>query len=85
MMNNGERFYPEQRMSRLEALKSYTVNAAFAAFEEDIKGTLTPGKLADITVLSQNILTVPEEEIPDTRVEMTIHGNAGTGRADALG
>ena len=74
MMNNGERFYPEQRMSRLEALKSYTINAAYAAFEEDIKGTLTPGKLADITVLSQNILTVPEEQIPATRVEMTIVG-----------
>jgi predicted amidohydrolase YtcJ len=74
MMNNGERFYPDQRMSRMEALKSYTINAAYAAFEEDLKGSLTPGKLADITVLSQDILTVPEERIPETRVEMTIVG-----------
>ena len=59
MMVNGERFYPDQRMSRVEALKSYTINSAYAAFEEDLKGTLTPGKLADITVLSRNILTVP--------------------------
>jgi predicted amidohydrolase YtcJ len=85
MMNNGERFYPDQRMSRLEALKSYTINAAYAAFEEDIKGTLTPGKFADITVLSQNILTVPEEEIPSTRVEMTIVGGEVVYSADSGG
>jgi predicted amidohydrolase YtcJ len=85
MMNNGERFYPEQRMSRLEALKSYTINAAYAAFEEDIKGTLTPGKFADVTVLSQNILTVPEEEIPSTRVEMTLVGGEVVYSADGGG
>jgi hypothetical protein len=50
------------------------LNNAIAAFEEDIKGTLTPGKLADIVVLSQNLLTVAEEAIPDTRVDMTIVG-----------
>ena len=83
MMNNGERFYPDQRMSRMEALQSYTINAAYAAFEEDIKGSLTPGKLADITVLSQDILTVPEEQIPDTRVEMTIVGGEVVYRAGA--
>lgn len=81
MMSNGERFYPDQRMSRMEALKSYTINNAYAAFEEDLKGTLTPGKLADITVLSQNILDVPEEEIPATRVEMTIVGGEVVYRA----
>ena len=74
MMANGERFYPEQRMSRMDALRSYTINAAYGAFEEDLKGTLTPGKLADITVLSQDIMTVPEERLPETRVEMTIVG-----------
>ncbi|HSG09248.1 MAG TPA: amidohydrolase [Longimicrobiales bacterium] len=81
MMNNGARFYPDQRMSRMEALKSYTINAAYAAFEEDLKGSLTPGKLADITVLSQDILTVPEEQIPSTRVEMTIVGGEVVYRA----
>jgi predicted amidohydrolase YtcJ len=85
MMNNGERFYPDQRMSRLEALKSYTINSAYAAFEEDIKGTLTPGKLADVTVLSQNILAVAEEEIPATRVDMTIVGGEIVYRAGSGG
>ena len=67
-------FYPEQRLSRLEALQTYTINAAYAAFEEDIKGSLTIGKLADITVLSQDIMTIPEDEIPTTDVVHTIVG-----------
>ena len=74
MMSNGERFHPEQAMTREEALESYTINNAYAAFEEGIKGTLTPGKLADIVVLSQDILTIPEERIPDTVVDLTIVG-----------
>ena len=71
-MNNGTAFYPEQRMTRREALRSYTINGAYAAFEEDIKGSLTPGKLADITVLSRDITTIPEAEILDTEVVYTI-------------
>jgi len=74
MTVENERFHPEHVMTREEALTSYTSNNAIAAFEEDIKGTLTPGKLADIVVLSQDILTVAEEEIPGTQVEMTIVG-----------
>jgi len=74
MTNQGTRFYPEQSMTREEALRSYTINGAYAAFEEGIKGSLTPGKLADITVLSKDILTVPEEEIPSTEVVFTIVG-----------
>ncbi|MEX0975741.1 MAG: amidohydrolase [Woeseia sp.] len=70
----GERFFPEHVMTREEALTSYTLNNAIAAFEEDIKGTLTPGKLADIVVLSQDLLTVAEDAIPDTEVDMTIVG-----------
>jgi predicted amidohydrolase YtcJ len=53
---------------------SYTWNAAYSAFEENLKGSLAPGKLADITVLSRDILTVPEDEIPDTVVLYTIVG-----------
>lgn len=74
MMPTGERFYPEHVMTREEALKTYTINNAFAAFEEDLKGSLTPGKYADFVVLSQNLLTVAEEQIPSTRVEMTFVG-----------
>jgi predicted amidohydrolase YtcJ len=73
-MSNGQILNGEQRMSRLEALRSYTINNAFAAFEEDIKGSLTVGKLADITVLSQDILTVEERDIPDTEIVYTIIG-----------
>ena len=73
-MKNGNVFYGEQRMTREEALRSYTINGAYAAFEEDIKGSLKPGKLADITVLSNDIMTVPEDEILNTQVLYTIVG-----------
>jgi len=71
---SGEAFYPDQAMSRMEALRSYTLSCAYAAFEEDTKGSLTPGKLADVVVLSQDLLTVPEEKILDTKVLYTIVG-----------
>jgi predicted amidohydrolase YtcJ len=71
-LSDGRVFYPDQRMSRIEALRSYTINGAFAAFEEKSKGSLTPGKYADIVVLSKDILTVPESEIPTTKVSYTI-------------
>jgi predicted amidohydrolase YtcJ len=71
---DGSQFYPEQAMTREEALRSYTIDAAYAAFEEDIKGSLVPGKLADITVLSKDILEVPADEILDAKVLYTIVG-----------
>ena len=73
-LDDGSVFFADQRMSRMEALRSYTILAAYAAFEDDLKGTLTPGKLADIVVLSQDILSIAEEEIPHTNVEITIVG-----------
>jgi predicted amidohydrolase YtcJ len=73
-LKDGSVFFADQRMSREEALKSYTINAAYAGFEENAKGSLSVGKLADITVLSKNILTVPEDEIPATEVLYTIVG-----------
>jgi predicted amidohydrolase YtcJ len=74
MLPAGTAFFPEQRMSREEALRSYTTSAAYAAFEENVKGSLIPGKLADITVLSRDIMTIAEEEIPGTVVLFTIVG-----------
>jgi hypothetical protein len=71
-MKDGNLFFPEQRMSREQALRSYTMSNAYAAFEEDLKGSLAPGKLADVTVLSKDIMTVPEEQIPRTEVLYTI-------------
>ncbi len=73
-MKNGEAFYPAQKLSRMEALRSYTVENAYAAFEEKLKGRLKPGMLGDITVLSKDILTVPEDDILKTDVEYTIVG-----------
>jgi predicted amidohydrolase YtcJ len=73
-LKDGSVFFSDERMSRMEALRSYTINGAYSAFEEELKGTLTPGKLADIVVLSQDILTVPEDEIPATQVLYTIVG-----------
>jgi predicted amidohydrolase YtcJ len=73
-LKDGSRFYPDQRMSREEALRSYTIQNAYAAFEENLKGSLKPGKLADVTVLSRDILAVPEDEILGTDVVYTIVG-----------
>jgi predicted amidohydrolase YtcJ len=71
---DGSVFYPDQRMSRLEALRSYTINAAYAGFDEQIKGSLAAGKLADITVFSKDLMTLPEDQIPSTRILYTIVG-----------
>ncbi len=73
-LKDGSVFFGDQKMSRMEALKSYTINGAYAGFEEGLKGSLVPGKLADVTVLSKDILTVPDEEIRSARVLYTIVG-----------
>jgi len=71
---DGKVFYGDQKMSRMEALRSYTLSNAFAAFEEDIKGSLSAGKLADITVLTKDITAVPDDEILTAKVAFTIIG-----------
>jgi predicted amidohydrolase YtcJ len=70
----GDVFYGDQKMSRIEALKSYTINNAFAAFEENEKGTLSIGKLTDVTVLTRDITTVPDDQIKTAKVAYTIVG-----------
>lgn len=70
----GMVFYGDQKMTRMEALKSYTINNAIASFQEATLGSLTPGKLADITVLSKDITTVPDEDIKNAKVLYTIVG-----------
>ena len=67
-------YEPSQKMTREEALKSYTIFPAYAAFEEDLKGSITVGKLADFTVFSQDLMTVPEDQILDTEVVYTVVG-----------
>ena len=80
--SDGAFFYPGQVMTRGEALRARTLDAAYAAFEEGIKGSLEAGKLADVTVLSKDILTVPDDEILDTKVLYTIIGGEVRYRAD---
>ncbi len=67
-------WYPSQRMTREEALESWTAAGAYAAFEEKSKGTLAPGKLADFVMLSADIMQVPEPEISRARITMTVVG-----------
>jgi len=64
----------EQRIPVLEALKAYTINAAYCSFEEDIKGSIETGKLADFTVLSDDPLTIVPENIKDIQVRATAVG-----------
>ncbi len=71
-LKDGSEFFPEQKMSRLEALKSYTTANAYAAFEEKSKGKLAVGMLADIVVLSNDILKCSDDEIKKTKVLYTI-------------
>ena len=69
---SGEGWHPEQAVTREQALKMFTLWAAFAAFEENMKGSIEPGKLADLTVLSGDIMRIPVAEIPKTRALMTV-------------
>lgn len=65
-------FEPEEKMTRGQALRSYTLDAAYGAFEENIKGSIEAGKLADFTILTTDIMTVPEQDILKSEVAMTI-------------
>lgn len=69
-----EGWTPGQRMTRAEALESWTLSGAYAAFEEKLKGSLEPGKLADFVVLDRDIMTVPPRDVLGTRVRMTFLG-----------
>ena len=67
-------WFPEQRLTVEEALRAYTRGSAYAAFEEMEEGTISPGKLADVVVLSEDLFRIPPERIKDARVEITIVG-----------
>ena len=71
---SGDGWHPEQAVSREQALSMFTIWPAYAAFEENEKGSIEVGKLADFTVLSQDIMKIPEPKILKTRAEMTIIG-----------
>ena len=65
---------PEQHLSLEKTIEAYTINGAYSSFEENIKGSVKEGKLADMVILSHNLFSIPQEEIKDTRVLMTIFG-----------
>ena len=71
---DGEALNPEQRITREEALRMWTINGAYGTFEEKIKGSIEPGKLADMVVISKDYLTCPEDEIKDIEAELTVVG-----------
>jgi predicted amidohydrolase YtcJ len=67
-------FEPEEKMTRDQALRSYTLDAAYGAFDENIKGSIQNGKFADFTIFSRDLMTIPEKEILETKVSMVILG-----------
>jgi hypothetical protein len=67
-------YEPDQKMTREQALRSYTIDAAYGAFEEDIKGSIEPGKLADFTIFTDDLMIIPEDEILRAEVSITIVG-----------
>jgi predicted amidohydrolase YtcJ len=72
--NQAGGWFPDQRMSREEALRSWTIEGAYAAFEEKRKGSLEAGKMADLVMLSGDIMTIPPADILKTHVTMTVTG-----------
>lgn len=72
----------ESRISLEEAVKCYTLNGAYASFEDNIKGSIEPGKLADITILSEDLSSLPSEDIKDVKVELTMIDGKILWRAD---
>lgn len=70
--HSGEGWHPEQAVTREQALKMFTIWAAYAAFEEQLRGSIEAGKLADLTVLSADIMKIPAPEIPKTKTLMTV-------------
>jgi predicted amidohydrolase YtcJ len=77
-------WFPNQKLTREEALRSFTLDGAYAAFEESQKGSIEVGKLADFLVLSKNIMETPPKEIPSTIVWMTFLGGKLVHRAANL-
>ena len=73
-MSNGEALYLEQAVTRDEALRMWTINGAYLSFEESLKGTIEPGKLADLVVISHDYTTCPVDQIKDIEAVQTIIG-----------
>jgi predicted amidohydrolase YtcJ len=70
----GGQLGPDQGISREEAIKTVTINGAYSSFEEKVKGSIEPGKYSDFVVLSDDIMTVPVDNIKDIKVLATVLG-----------
>jgi predicted amidohydrolase YtcJ len=68
----GEPVFPQEKISVMDAIRIYTMHSAYAGFDENVKGSIEPGKMADFAVLAEDPLTVPEDRLKDIQVEMTI-------------
>ncbi|MEO1334739.1 MAG: amidohydrolase family protein, partial [Myxococcota bacterium] len=77
-------WFPQERITIEEAIQAYTLNSAYASFEENIKGSIAEGKLADMVVLSDNLLTIDANLIKDVKVLMTIVGGSIVHRQNPL-
>jgi hypothetical protein len=82
---DGSVLNPEQRLDRLEALRMWTLNGAYLTFEEELKGSIEPGKLADLIVISKDYLACPAEEIKDIEVLLTVVGGKVVYQSEAAG
>ncbi len=69
-----EGWFPEQKITMPEAVSAYTLGSAYAEFQDEVKGSIAPGKLADMVLLDSDIFRIDPDRIPETRVEMTIMG-----------
>jgi predicted amidohydrolase YtcJ len=71
---NPNGWVPEQKLTVAEAVEAYTLGSAYAEFQEGVKGTIAPGKLADVVLLSDDIFSIPPAAIKDVKVNLTIVG-----------
>lgn len=77
-------WFPQEKLTVEEAIRAYTLNTAYAAYEEDLKGTISVGKLADYVVLSDNLVTMDPDGIKDVTVDKTIVGGDIVYEADPV-
>jgi predicted amidohydrolase YtcJ len=82
---DGSVINPEQRITREQALRMWTLNGAYLSFEENLKGSIEPGKLADFIVVSKDFLSCPVDEIRNIETLLTVVGGKTVYRSESAG